>query len=113
MALEYERNLRGRDLSRQILHLNGHQDTPRFIFFQPMWFFMILSTALSGLVPIVKYVALVGLLGLLLELSLWTWYFVTTRKLSAYPGLMAWLSVRSRRLFMRYGRGAGILSKPR
>lgn len=113
MAVEYERNLRGKELARQVLHLNGHQEEVKFVFFQPAWFFMILSISLSGLVPLLKYVALAGLLGALFELALWSWYFARTRRFNGYPGLKPWLLIQVRRHFMHLGRSAGVLSKPR
>lgn len=113
MGMEYERNLRGKKLARQVLHLNGHQNHPKFILFQPVWFFMILSFAMSGVISILSWVALLGLLGFLFELCLWGWYYATTRRVMAYPGLTAWFNIRVRRQLMQYGRSAGILSQPR
>jgi hypothetical protein len=113
VAVEYERNLRGRDLARQILHLNGHQDEPRFVFFEPVWFFMIISISLSGFISILTYVALLGVIGFAVELSIWGWYWYATGRYDGYPGLKSWLSVQVRRRLMTVGRSAGVLSKPR
>lgn len=113
MAIEYERNLRGKELAKQIINLNGHQQPARFIFFHPAWFFMMLTISISGLVSILSKVALAGLVGFLFELSIWSWYFVRTKDYRAYPGLKAWLSIQIRRYLMPLGRSAGTLSKPR
>ena len=111
--VEYQRNLRGEQLAKQILHLNGHQDQPKFVFFQPIWFFMILSISLTGLIAILKYVAIAGLLGFFFELTIWFIYFVRTRRIKAYPGLKAWFSIQVRRYLMTGGRKGGVLSRPR
>lgn len=113
MDIKYERNLRGKELSRQVLYLNGHQDSPKFVFFNPVWFFMIISVGLAGVISIMTYVAMAGIAGLLFELALWGWYFFRTRRFNAYPGLSAWFNICVRRLLMPYGKSAGVLSKPR
>lgn len=113
MAIEYERNLRGKLLAKQVLNLNGHQNDIRFVFFNPIWFFMIISGILAGLIPLLKYVAIIGLLGALFELVVWIRYFIATKRFNAYPGLKPWLMIKVRRNLMTYGRSSGRLSEPR
>lgn len=110
---KYERNLRGNQLARQILQLNGHQRDVAFVFFHPVWCFMMLSATLSGFIPILAQVGVFGLLGALFELSVWLGYYIRTKRVTAYPGLRAWLSIQTRRRLMPLGRSAGSLSKPR
>lgn len=110
---DYERNLRGNPLARQIQNLNGHQRELKFVFFEPAWCFMLFSGALSGLIPILSKVALLGLLGAMFEFCIWLGYFIRTRNIHAYPGLKSWLSIKVRRKLMPLGRSAGNLSKPR
>lgn len=107
-----DRNLRGQELAAQVTHLNGHQNQIRFIIFQKCWFFMILSISLSGLISILKYVALFGVLGFCFEVVLWATYFIRHGSASAYPGLPAWFDVQIRRRVMALGRNASRFSRP-
>lgn len=112
MSDEIPRGLRGPALAEYVPHLNGHQRSPRFIIFEPFWFYMILSGALMGLIPLLKTVALVGLLGACFEAILWAICFARTGKPTAYPGLAAWLDVQVRRRLMGVGRSASRLGRP-
>ena len=112
MSREIKRGLRGKALAEQVPHLNGHQYEPRFIVFQQYWFYMIASAVLMGLIPVLKTVALIGILGTLFEASLWCFYFIKTGKVNGYPGLKAWLDIQLRRRLMGVGRSASRLGRP-
>jgi hypothetical protein len=109
---DYQRNLRGKHLAKETLYLNGHQDDIRFIAFEPIWFGFMLLGALSVVIPPLKYVFYLGLLGTGVEAALWAWYYLRTHNIKAYPGLRPWLDIQLRRRVMEGGRLGSRLGLP-
>ena len=113
MDFDYQRNLRGKQLAKETLYLNGHQDDLRFIAFEPIWFGFILLGALSVVISPLKYVLYLGLIGTGIEAILWSVYYLRTRNIKAYPGLRPWLDIQLRRHVMENGRLGSRLGLPR
>ncbi|CAM3787443.1 hypothetical protein VRRI112168_00450 [Vreelandella rituensis] len=99
------RQLRGDALARHVVRLNGHQRPLRFIIFEPYWMGMIfLPIPFLAMIPFLKSVLMIGLLGLCFEASLWVIYAIRNKRLDTYPGLVPWWNRFVRRSFMSQGR---------
>jgi len=112
VKFDYQRNLRGADLAKEVLHMNGHQDDVRFIAFEPLWLGLMLLGSLSVVIPPLIYVFYAGLLGTAVEIAVWGIYFARTRNPKAYPGIKAYLDIKLRRVIMEHGRIGSNLGRP-
>jgi hypothetical protein len=113
VKFEYDRNLRGYELAKQVRNLNGHQNPLRFIIFHYAWFALMLLGTFSIIIGPLKLLLITGFIGLTLEFILAGFYLVRTGKLSCYPGIIAWFDIILRRHIMGRGRRASSMSLPR
>lgn len=109
---DFPRNLRGKKLAKEIHNLNGHQNELKFIVFHPIWFACLVLAIVSFGFPFLSIFRYIAFIGLIVEISIWCMYFMKTRELNAYPGLLAWLDIQKRRLIMNSTRLASRLGYP-
>lgn len=106
------RNLRGAELAKEIQNLNGHQNSLKFLAFHPLWFACIMIGTLTAVFPFLSFLLYIAGIGVLVEFSIWLAYFIKTRKISAYPGILVWLDIKKRRHIMSNSRLASRLGYP-
>ena len=108
------RLLRGDALAQRLMRFNGHQKPVRLLkFFQPLWLALIvIPIPFMNMLPFLKGVLLLGILGLLFEISLWVYYSITRRNIRAYPGLGVWWQQLQRKTIMVNGRPGSDHSLP-
>lgn len=107
------RHLRGDDLAQHMMSLNGHQKPLRFLIFEPYWApLLILPIPLMNMLPILKSVGVIGLLGVLFEVALWIYYSIHHKSVKAYPGLHAAIRIFMRTYLTPTGRPGSPLGRP-
>ena len=109
---DYPRNLRGKALAKEIPNLNGHQNEFKFLVFHPAWFACIVLALVSYGFPFLRPFLYIAIIGLLFETAVWSKYFIQTRDIKAYPGLLPWLDIQKRRIIMKSTRLASRLGYP-
>ena len=106
------RNLRGAALAKEVHTLNGHQNELKFLAFHPIWFACLMTGSLTAVFPFLSFLLYIAGIGIIVEFSVWLMYFVKTRNISAYPGILTWLDIKKRRLVMNNSRLASRLGYP-
>lgn len=112
MDFDYQRNLRGKTLAKEVLYLSQHQNSLRFIAFEPIWLAFMFAGSLSVVIPPLIYILYAGMVGTFIEVGLWARYFIKTKNIKSYPGIRAWLDIKIRRHVMASGRLGSRLGLP-